>query len=139
MPALQFRYCFRSCTKLSFLHLAVGFVVDYRHSGTTPSGRGIFRQLPRGLVFMLDPSQAEPRHNEEKEHWTENCEQIAVLQAFLDGSVYRHKSQHAEKQGGTAPADGLTTSIEGFGEPAHNWNCTPMGLVFPTLVLSNTR
>jgi hypothetical protein len=93
----------------------------------------MFHQLPRSLVFRLDPSPAEPRHNEEKEHWTEHCEQVAVPQAFLDGGVYGHKGQHAEKQGGAALADGLTTSIEGLREPGHNYNCTPMGLVVPAL------
>jgi hypothetical protein len=44
-PTLQFRYCFWSCKELSFLQFAVGFVVNYKHSATIPSGKAIFQQL----------------------------------------------------------------------------------------------
>jgi hypothetical protein len=49
-PTLQFRYCFRSCMELSFLQFAVGFVVNYKHSATIPSGNAIFQQLAARLA-----------------------------------------------------------------------------------------
>jgi hypothetical protein len=42
--------CSCTCKELSFLELAVGFVVNYKHSATIPSGNAIFQQLAARLA-----------------------------------------------------------------------------------------
>jgi hypothetical protein len=40
--------------ELSFLQLAVGFVVNFKHSDTIPSGNEPFQQLEPMIVHLLE-------------------------------------------------------------------------------------